>query len=73
MKKTWITIRNTVAAIAFAGSMAFGVTQAMATTESPNDAAGTCDQWACQIECAPFGGHLVPGGPGQPLQCACCG
>ncbi|HLL23430.1 MAG TPA: hypothetical protein VK427_14935 [Kofleriaceae bacterium] len=72
MTKTWKTVRNTLAAIAFAGSMGFGVTQAVATTESP-DTAYTCGQWACRIECAPFGGHLVPGGPGKPLRCACCG
>ncbi len=40
----------------------------------PEDAEGaSCTQWACRTECAPFGGHLVAGGPGKPLQCACCG
>lgn len=73
MTTTWIKVRNTVAAIAFAGSIGFGMTQAMATTTSPAPAAGTCNQWACRTECAPFGGHLVPGGPGKPLRCACCG
>ena len=40
-------------------------------TGAPDGA--SCTTWACNTECAPFGGDLVSGGPGKPLQCACCG
>jgi len=72
MKQRWILIRNTVAAIGFLGTIGFGVAQAT-TTRAPVAPSVGCSSFACRAECAPFGGDLVPGGPGEPLRCACCG
>jgi hypothetical protein len=63
--------RNAILALSVVGTMGFGVLQATASTEPTTRA--SCGAFACRTECAPFGGDLVPGGPGRPLQCACCG
>ena len=71
MTRYWKTMRNAAAAALFVGCMGFGAMQAMA--EDGEDREASCSAWACAQECAPFGGQLGPGGPGQPLQCYCCG
>lgn len=69
--KYWKRVRTAVFAIAIAGPLGFGVLQA--TTASADPQPVGCKSFACRTECAPFGGDLVPGGPGKPLRCACCG
>ncbi|MBN6151754.1 hypothetical protein JR065_15515 [Xanthomonas sp. AmX2] len=71
MKQRWMSLRNGIVAALFLTSMGFGAMQAVAGDGAETKAA--CSAWACQQECAPFGGDLGPGGPGQPLQCYCCG
>ncbi|MCC4597800.1 hypothetical protein NRY95_21200 [Xanthomonas campestris pv. phormiicola] len=71
MKQRWTALRNGMVAAVFLASMGFGAMQATAGDGIGKDAA--CSAWACQQECAPFGGELGPGGPGQPLVCYCCG
>lgn len=73
MKSRWAAIRNTVIAFAFLGSLAVGARQAVSSDGPATPEGGSCNQWACKTECAPFGGSLGPGGPGEPLQCRCCG
>ena len=70
MKLRWTTIRNSMIALAFAGSIGFGLKQATAS-DAPKPAG--CNSFACRAECPGFGGELGPGGPGKPLQCFCCG
>ena len=60
-----------LAAVAVVGALGFGTVQAFATDSGPKPVG--CNSWACRNECAPFGGNLGPGGPGQPLVCRCCG
>jgi hypothetical protein len=74
MKTTsrWQHLRNALVASAFIGAMGFGTMQAVAT-DAPADRAACGRQWQCDDECGPLGGHLGPGGPGQPLECYCCG
>ena len=72
MKQRWILIRNSLAVIGFLGTIGFGVAQATATRAPAAPSAG-CNAFACRAECAPFGGDLGPGGPGEPLRCFCCG
>ncbi|MBB6367292.1 MULTISPECIES: hypothetical protein [Xanthomonas] len=71
MKQRWTALRNGMLAAVFLASMGFGAVQATAGDGIEKEAA--CSAWACQQECAPFGGELGPGGPGQPLICYCCG
>jgi hypothetical protein len=71
MKQRWTALRNGMAAAVFLACMGFGAVQATAGDGIEKDAA--CSAWACQQECAPFGGELGPGGPGKPLVCYCCG
>ncbi|MCI2261955.1 hypothetical protein [Xanthomonas indica] len=71
MKQRWTALRNGMLAAVFLASMGFGAVQAIAGDGIEKEAA--CSAWACQQECAPFGGELGPGGPGQPLICYCCG
>lgn len=68
--KYWKQIKTTLLAAAVVGPLGFGVLQA---TASPPAKPVGCKSFACKTECAPFGGDLVPGGPGKPLRCACCG
>ena len=69
--KYWKKIRTAVLTVAILAPLGFGAVQATAST--PAKAGASCSAFACRTECAPFGGDLVPGGPGEPLQCACCG
>ena len=69
--KYWKHLRNTLLTLSVAGTMGFGIVQATAST--PKGPQVGCNSFACHTECAPFGGDLVPGGPGKPLRCACCG
>jgi len=69
--KYWKRVRTAVLAIAAVVPMGFGIVQATASTTAPKPVG--CNSFACRAECAPFGGDLGPGGPGQPLRCLCCG
>jgi len=69
--KYWKRVRTAVIAIAVVVPMGFGVVQATASTTTSKPA--SCNAFACQTECAPFGGELGPGGAGEPLRCYCCG
>ncbi|HKE17773.1 MAG TPA: hypothetical protein VKB80_23015 [Kofleriaceae bacterium] len=74
MVKSWKTLRCALLALAFIGSMgAMKVGASEPPTALPPSESGSCNQFACRQECGPLGGDLVPGGPGQPLRCACCG
>jgi hypothetical protein len=76
--KLWRSVRTTILTLSLTGAMTIGLVGGGASAAPPGDdaidgAAPGCTAWACRLECAPFGGALVPGGPGKPLQCACCG
>lgn len=74
MKHRTRTLRIALAALLFSTAMGFGATQVFADDGMRKDAQqAACDAWQCREECAGFGGELGPGGPGQPLQCYCCG
>lgn len=68
----WKRIRTAILAVAVAAPMGFGILQATASPEATSSGAH-CNSFACRTECAPFGGDLTAGGPGEPLRCACCG
>ena len=73
MKHRTRTLRIALAALLFSTAMGFGAAQVFASNGMKSDTQASCDSWACRKECAPFGGNLGPGGPGEPLQCYCCG
>ncbi|WP_267118685.1 hypothetical protein, partial [Xanthomonas sacchari] len=54
MKQRWTALRNGMLAAVFLASMGFGAVQATAGDGIEKEAA--CSAWACQQECAPFGG-----------------
>lgn len=74
MKHRTRSVRIALAALLFSTAMSFGAFQVVAGdgagVQAENEA---CSAWACRQECQGFGGDLGPGGPGQPLQCYCCG
>ncbi|MGH8084599.1 MAG: hypothetical protein ACREPV_04925 [Lysobacter sp.] len=73
MKHRTRTIRIALAALLFSTAMGFGAAQVFASNGMKGDTQVSCDSWACRKECGSFGGDLGPGGPGEPLQCYCCG
>jgi hypothetical protein len=59
-------VKRSLYAVTVLGVLAFGASQAFATTASPaNDAARSCDARSCNLYCAPTGGRCLNG------QCQC--
>lgn len=73
MKKHISRLSNALLLSAVFGAVAFGGLQSFANTASVEPVLSTCNAWACAEECGTLGGMLVPGGPGEPLKCVCCG
>ncbi|WP_226467923.1 hypothetical protein [Luteimonas panaciterrae] len=66
MKSYLSYLRNGVMAVAVFGCLAFGASQALATSDTgANSPKGTCSQ--CRAECPEFGGQYISG------RCYCCG
>jgi hypothetical protein len=72
MKDCWTLFRVSALALVVAGGLGLGTRPAQSKPD-PASPQGLCNQTACRAECGVFGGHLGPGGPGEPLQCRCCG
>lgn len=73
MKHRTRVVRIALAALLFSTAMGFGAATVFAGNGMRGDTQASCDAWACRAECGSLGGELGPGGPGEPLQCYCCG